>query len=348
MGGCMTAYIDHKYVGLLSPRLAKFVRKDNNLYNFRCPICGDSTSNKSKARGYIYDRKNALYFRCHNCGASQSIGNFIKSMDPSLYSQYAMEKYKEGATGHGRVSKKTPENLFDFSAPKFSKKVEANPEISGLCRIDTLPAEHKAVAYLKQRKIPKSKYNRLYYTECYKKWVNSLSDRYENLPEDDERIVIPYWNDKGEIFAAQGRTLDKSNNLRYITVRFDEDTPKVYGLDLWDKSKQTIIVEGPIDSLFLDNCLAMGGADIPLNMFDREKTVFVYDNEPRNKEIVNTIKKTIDAGFSVCFFPEIVKEKDINDMVLAGASSVQLMKIISNNSYQGLAAKAKFISWKKV
>jgi transcription elongation factor Elf1 len=345
----MTGFVDHKYVGLLSPRLEKFQRKDSKLYNFRCPICGDSTSNKSKARGYIYDKKGSLYYRCHNCSASMSLGNFIKQMDASLYQQYALEKYKQGQTGHGKVSEKTPENMFDFSAkPKFSKKITQKSKLADLCRIDNLSTEHKAVRYLSQRQIPESKYNRLFYARDFKKWVRTLSDKYENLPSGEERIVIPYWNEEGELFAAQGRSLDPDNSMRYITVRFDEETTKIYGLDTWDKSKETVVVEGPIDSLFLDNALAMGGADISFDMFDKDKTIFVYDNEPRNKEIIQRIEKTIDSGLRVCFFPEMIAQKDINDMVLAGASSTQLMRIITKNSYQGLAAKAKLISWKKV
>lgn len=344
----MTAFVDHKYVGLVSPRLEKFTRKDQNLYNFRCPICGDSTSNKTKARGYIYERKQALYFRCHNCSASMSLGNFIKSLDGNLYKQYALEKYSAGNTGHGRVSEKTPEQMFSFSAPKFSKKISEKSKFSGLCRIDNLSTEHKAVKYLSQRKIPKSTYSRLFYAKDFKEWVTSQSDNYENLPERDERIVIPYWDSEGHLFAAQGRSLDKNNKLRYITVRFDEETPKVYGLDVWDKSKKTIIVEGPIDSLFLENCLAMGGADVPYELFNKENTTFVFDNEPRNKEIVNRIEKVIDLGFGVCFFPKQITQKDINDMVIAGATTEQLMTIIEKNSYYGLTALLKFKEWKKV
>lgn len=343
-----SVFVDHKYVGLLSPKLDKFARKDRNLYNFRCPICGDSHNNKSKARGYIFEKKGGLFYRCHNCGASMSVGNFIKHVDPSLYNQYALEKYKEGATGHGQASKKTPENMFDFGTPKFSKKISEKSKLALLCRIDTLSTEHKAVRYLSQRKIPESKYNRLFYTQNFKEWVTSLSDKYDNLPNKEERIVIPFWNESGELFAAQGRSLDPQNKMRYITVRFDEEATKIYGLDTWNKSKETIVVEGPIDSLFLDNALAMAGADVPYDMLDRENTIFVYDNEPRNKEIIARMEKTIDAGFKVCFFPDIVEQKDINDMVLAGASSNQLMKIVTKNAYGGLSAKAKIVSWKKV
>jgi hypothetical protein len=345
----MSIYIDHKYVGLLSPRLDRFSRKDKSLYNFRCPICGDSHTSKSKARGYVYERKGGLYFRCHNCGASMGIGNFIKQQDPEMYKEYVLEKYKDGSTGHGRVSeKKTPEKMFDFSAPKFSKKTSVPEKIDGLIRIDILPVEHNVVQYLQVRQIPKSKYNRLYYTSNFKEWVTSLSPKYENLPDDEERLVIPYYDQNGNLFAAQGRSLDAKNKLRYITVRFDEETPKVYGLSTWDKTQKTIIVEGPIDSLFLKNCVAMGGADIPYEMFDKSNTVFVFDNEPRNKEIVDRIDKVIERGFEVCFFPDAVEQKDINDMIIAGASSEQLMKIIEKNTYSGLSATAKLTNWKKV
>lgn len=344
----MSVYIDHKYVGLLSPSLDKFARKSDKLYNCRCPICGDSKSNRSKARGYIYDRKNALYYRCHNCGASLSLGNFIKQVQPSLYSQYTLEKYKDGATGHGRVSSKAPEDMFDFSAPKFSKKISDTAALEGLCRIDTLPAEHQAVAYLTKRKIPQSKLKRLFYTEDFQKWSASLSEKYFTLPENEARIVIPYWDEEGRLFAAQGRSLDNKNSLRYITVRFDEETPKVYGLDTWDKTKHTIVVEGPIDSLFLENSVAMGGADIPFELFDKSNTVFVFDNERRNKEIVDRLEKTIDRGFKVCIFPEVIAQKDINDMILAGATSAQLMKIIEKNTYEGLSAKVTLSNWKRI
>ena len=83
--------VDSKYIGLVSSRLQKFKRVKDNLYNFRCPICGDSQKNKNKTRGYIYQVKNNTNFKCHNCGASMSFNNFVKTIDPTLHKQYTLE-----------------------------------------------------------------------------------------------------------------------------------------------------------------------------------------------------------------------------------------------------------------
>ena len=61
--------VDSKFIGLVSSRLQKFKKIKTDLYNFRCPICGDSQKNKSKTRGYLYSVKEDVNFMCHNCGA---------------------------------------------------------------------------------------------------------------------------------------------------------------------------------------------------------------------------------------------------------------------------------------
>ena len=91
--------IDSKYIGLVSSRLEKFKRVKADLYNFRCPICGDSKKHKNKARGYFYQVKTNTNFKCHNCGASSSLNNFLKQIDTTLHKQYVLEKFKEGHAG---------------------------------------------------------------------------------------------------------------------------------------------------------------------------------------------------------------------------------------------------------
>ena len=97
-------HVDSKYVNLISARLEKFKRVKTDLYNFRCPICGDSKKNKSKTRGYIYSVKSNTNFKCHNCGASMSLNNFIKKVDPAVHKQYSLEKFRDGHTGRIRPS----------------------------------------------------------------------------------------------------------------------------------------------------------------------------------------------------------------------------------------------------
>ena len=114
--------IDSKYVNLVSSRLQKFKRVKTNLYNFRCPICGDSKKHKNKARGYIYSHKADMNFKCHNCGASSSLSNFIKTLDPVLYKQYIFEKFKDRNTGKGSVYE---EPKFDFKSGRDYSEIPA-------------------------------------------------------------------------------------------------------------------------------------------------------------------------------------------------------------------------------
>lgn len=331
------SFIDSKYIGLISPRLQKFKRVKNNLYNFRCPYCGDSQRNKNKARGYIYQLKNDHNFKCHNCGVSRTFTNFLKDIDSVLYDRYVMERYKSGLTGKGSQTK-TPE--FKFEKPVFAKKTFDLPSI------EELNKEHLARKYLEGRKIPEKYFHDLYFCQNFKEWTNAQKYTFENLDNDEPRIIIPLTN-KGEIFGFQGRSLNKNSKVKYITIILNDSHPKIYGLDKADYTKTVFVVEGPIDSMFLDNSIAMVGADIDYNFFNGSQAnfVMVYDNEKRNKQIIQRMEKVIDMKFPIVIWPNDLKEKDINDMILAG---IDVNKIVKENIFMGLEAKTKLISWKRV
>ena len=53
------------------------------------------------------------------------------------------------------------------------------------------------------------------------------------------------------------------------------------------------------DSHFLDNSVAMVESDLDTQLFGWSNYIWVFDNEPRNREIVNRISKTIDRGEQV-------------------------------------------------
>ena len=142
----------------------------------------------------------------------------------------------------------------------------------------------------------------------------------------------------------QGRSIDP-NPVKYITVMLDDDAPKIYGLDNIRTDAPVYVTEGPFDSTFIRNAIAMCGADADVSKWGISNPVWIYDNEPRNREIVNRIAKTIDSGDSVVIFPSSMDEKDINDMVIAGHD---VQKIVECNTYSGLEAKLKFNTWKKV
>ena len=320
--------IDSKYIGLVSSRLQKFKKVKADLYNFRCPICGDSQKHKNKARGYMYPVKADMNFKCHNCGASSTFSNFIKTLDPVLYKQYIFEKFKTRNTGKGSIFEE-PE--FNFKKPVFEKK------------LDLPKASENSIAtkYLEKRKIDPSKF---YFTKEFQKWTNTHKQTFDTIHRDESRVIIPLHDTEKNLIGFQGRSLGP-NSVKYITVMLNEDAPKIYGLDKIDDKKPIYITEGPFDSTFVENSVAMCGSDLDIGSFGWSNHIWVFDNEPRNREIVKRISNTIDKGEQVIIWPTQIVEKDINDMALAGHD---IMSLLESNTYSGLKAKVKFNTWKKV
>ena len=324
--------IDSKYIGLVSSRLQKFKRVKANLYNFRCPICGDSQKHKNKARGYFYQVKVNTNFKCHNCGASLSFNNFLKQIDPTLHKQYTMEKFKEGHSSISGIGNfVVDEPKFEFKKPVFKKKLD-------LPRADEVPIAKK---YLENRKLDPSKF---YFTYKFKEWTNTQKQTFDTIGRDESRIIIPMHDEDKTLIGFQGRSLGP-NSVKYITVMINEDAPKIYGLDQIDNEKPIYIIEGPFDATLVQNGVAMCGSDLDIRSFGWSDYIYVYDNEPRNREIVNRIAKTIDRGDKIVIWPSSVEEKDINDMVLGGQN---IMSVLESNTYSGLQAKVKFNNWKKI
>jgi len=265
---------------------------------------------------------------------SRSFTNFLKDQDVSLYDQYVMERYKSGLTG--KMSN-TPNPVIPSSKPVFAKKDFDLP------RITELNNSHPAKVYLKSRQIPEKRLREFYFCEEFKKWTNQQKHTFDNTDNDEPRIIIPL-KDKNGIFGFQGRTLNPKSKLRYITVMLDDDKPKIYGLDKIDDNETIYVTEGPFDSTFIRNSIAMCGSDVNLSS-DNHRYVFVFDNEPRNKQIVDRIEKTIQKGHQVVIWKNDILEKDLNDMVLAG---LDVQDVVECNTYHGLEAKVKFIGWKRV
>ena len=319
--------VDSKYIGLVSPRLQKFKKVKNNLFNFRCPICGDSKKNKSKTRGYFYTIKADVNFRCHNCGASMTFSNFLKEIDTVLHKQYVFERFKDGKSGRGTV---VEEPKFNFQPPEFKQKID----------LPKADSNERAKEYLERRKLNPSDF---YYTSKFKAWTNSHKKTFDDFNYDEPRIIIPLFYKKSWI-GFQGRSLGP-NSVKYITVIFNEHSPKIYGLDNIRRDAPVFVTEGPFDSTFLLNSIAMCGADGDVGKWGVSTPVWVYDNEPRSKEITSRISNTIARGESVVIWPNQIKEKDINDMVLAGHD---VQSIVESNIYNGLEAKLQFTNWKRI
>jgi len=323
--------IDSKYIGLVSSRLQKFKRVKPNLFNFRCPICGDSQKHQNKARGYFYQMQVQTNYKCHNCGASMSFSNFLKKIDPALHKQFVMEKFTEGFAGSkGSTTVEAPK--FDvIKKPVFRKKLD-------LPKATEVPI---AKEYLEKRKLDPSKF---YFAHKFKEWANTQKQTFDTIGRDESRIIIPLHDTEKNLIGFQGRSLGP-NSVKYITVMINEDAPKIYGLDKVDNEKPIYIIEGPFDATLVQNGVAMCGSDLDIRSFGWSDCIYVYDNEPRNREIVNRIDKTINGGYKVVIWPTSIVEKDINDMVLGGHN---IMSVLESNTYSGLQAKVKFNNWKKI
>jgi transcription elongation factor Elf1 len=342
----MSIFIDRSFLLRVSAKLPKFTQKKPDLYNFRCPICGDSHKNKAKARGYVYAKKGNYFFMCHNCGASMSFYNFLDKVDSSILKEYALERYKNGEDGKANYEKPSFDELKE--KPVFKTKTKIN-----LPSIAELPDEHFAKVYVINRKIPEKYHQDLYFTDDFKKFVEvDLKIEKDGLKEDDPRLVIPFYNEEKTLVSFQGRALGESK-LRYITVKLDENNHKVFGLDkviLDDEEKDVYVTEGPIDSMFLENAIATADSNLKSadRVINKTKLVLVFDNEPRNKDICRMMEQAIEEHYKIVIWPEMIEEKDINEMILSGFSSDEIQDIIIKNTFQNLRAKMEFINWKKV
>lgn len=258
---------------------------------------------------------------------------------------YQRELYMEKATTHSSILPVKDPPIEQFSWPRYL----LDSPIKELKKISQLRHDHPAKLYVIKRKIPPKLHSQLFYAPNFNKWVNSFIPK--KMPDIVEpRLVIPFIDKKNNLVGFTGRSFG-NENLRYVTVMINDSSPKIYGLDRVNLTKTTYILEGPIDSMFIENSIAMAGTGIEnagqLAGIDPSRCVMVYDNEPRNKDIVKKMRKLIKKGWSVCIWPESIKEKDVNDMVLAGMQPEAIMNIIKENTCSGLEASLRLETWKK-
>lgn len=346
----MSSWLDHQYIGSISSRLEKFSRKGEYLYNFRCPICGDSQTSQNKARGYLFAQKGGMFFKCHNCQASLTLGSLIKHLDPNLYKQYCLDRYKQGEGGR----KAHKAHNFIFKSVVFESTRQNNALRSLLTPLNKMAKDSEVFDYVNSRKIPKNRYEDLYFVDDiqkFKKFVDGYDDK---IMGNEPRLVLPFFDENNNLVGLSGRGL-RGEKLRYVTIRIKNDSPMIFGFNKVDFKKPIKIVEGPIDSLFLNNCIGVGNANLSScgnELISRgvlkQNITLCPDREPRNKEIVSIIDGFIKENFNVCLFPDNISGKDINEFIINGRSSQELEEIISENTHSGLKLQMEFTKWKKI
>jgi len=343
----MSIPVESKYVRLISSRLRNFKQKNTNLWNFSCPFCGDSQKNKTKARGYVFAKGNNLFYRCHNCGVSTNVANLIKHVDGALHKEFVLEKYKSGETNNAFNAN----TVLNISPPKFDR-VEKSKIFEHAEWLDKLPSEHFCIEYATKRQFLSIMRNKLLFTQHYKQFCDALVPNHGKQIVDDARLVIPFYNEYNELIAVSGRALETNDKtLRYVTIRtIESDKKLIYGMDRVDLNQPVKIVEGPIDSLFLSNCIASGDANLALvaDEISAAEKVLIFDNEPRNKEIVKMMQNAIKLHHNVVIWPSSIQGKDINEIILSGKPVDEIEKIISSNTFRDIEAQLKFNMWKKI
>lgn len=338
-------YQESTFVTRISPYVLNFKQKKPYLWGLSCPICGDISKGRQKIRGYIYrpGTSDHLNYKCHHCGASMSFGTFLKTKFPDLYKEFVYSRYEMTSKAHV-PHKNFPDMVKTEAYPLTDSCIDKLKPCAGLA--DT----HPIAKYLNKRMIPREKWNDIYYTLEFMNYTNSVvPGKFKKIENDHPRLVLPYFTEHGKMFAFVARAFGKEEP-KYYTIKIDEDKERIYGLNKVDYSKKIYAVEGPIDSLLIPNAIAVSGSsfDTPTMQALKSVVTIVGDNEPRSREIVKILKKNIDLGYNVCMLPHTVKEKDINELILSGMSSNEIVELIDANTYQGVKAKLKFVEWKLV
>lgn len=332
----MSLFVDSTYIGMMGPKLSLFRRQKQNLYNFRCPICGDSASNQYKSRGYFYlnDSGDGFNYICHNCGASQSLYTFIKLLFPEYLKAYSFEKFMQNGSRSSFVEEAIP-----------FKKLEAADDL--VLPVDMLSDDHPAVSYLlNERRLPRRLLEKFFYVDEYVSWLKQTTKNDDIKISEHPRILIPYVDDNDNIYRYIARSIDPKITPKYLYTDVDVGS-SFYNWYNVDRSRRVHVFEGAIDSMLIDNSIAIGNAKYSRgDLSSLSDYVIVPDNEPRNFFVVKSIEKAIDAGHPVCIWPEYYG-KDINAAIISGYSPEFIQDVIDQNVYSGIRAKLKLDRWRK-
>lgn len=283
-----------------------------------------------------------MYY-CHNCNCSRSFDKFLQEQDFQLFSEYKLEKLKDNSNPEVQEHISTSTDFKTVSFPGYKKR---GSPLRRLKKVSQLDWNHPVKQYISDRCIPNVYHHKLFYCPKFYQWTNELvPGKFKEVERDEPRIVIPFLDKRGNFYGYQGRAL-RASQLRYLTIMLDETRPKIFGLDDVDVSKKTYVTEGPFDSMFVDNCIAMCGSDVQLPT-EPSKTIMIYDNEPRNKQILDKMQKSLDLGRSVVVWPSKIDQKDINDMIMTGMSKADLSLILSENTFSGLSGKMALSAWSR-
>ena len=328
--------IDENSIRRIQGNLEGF-HKANGHYNFRCPYCGDSAKSKLKKRGWLFDYKGRVFYKCFNCDKSTSYATFLQDWFPEEYTRYISDR-----------AFLDPNKLQKIQQQSIIKCKITRDEFITLSGVFPTTEPNTAATYLDRRKV--SNRDNFFYTPNYGQLLKLLKlDTYiHEYNCNEERLLIPHFNRNGYLAFLQMRVLNNSK-IRYRTYKVIEDEYKLWNLDKVNLNKRVYVTEGALDASFLQNCVAMSGSDAQLEKSIlgtvKDNIRLVFDNEPSSPIIAEKYLRAIRAGYHVFHWPNI-KYKDINDCILADYNIVE--KIYDDSNYFcGLLGEFDFLNWRR-
>lgn len=327
----MTLWIDIKYADLLSSRLEKFSVKTRDPYyvNFRCPYCGDSQKNPNKKRGWIYSGHGKLFFRCFNCEKRTTFQSFLKDVSSQLFDDYKLERYRneEG---------EAPEPVTEEPKKSVREGIE-----SIFTRMDGMMVDPRAVEYCRSRRIPLE--GLLFIDDMRKvtRYLPGLKFR------DEPRVVFPFYKE-GKMVGFNAREYLGGNGIRYISVRLEGSELPPFNVDRVTDGT-VYVFEGPIDSLMVRNGIAVANADLRKSSryLDKDRLILVWDNQPRNQDVVKMMTRACSEGYRVFVWPSWISEKDVNEYVVKNPGT-DVEHLINSHAYRNLSLMNEISRWKKI
>lgn len=332
--------LEEQYILAISPFVKNFKKTGTSTYHFSCLECDDYKWSPTTPRANVFMYKGRWVYHCYRCGANHSFPNFLKEHFPEQYESFVFDNF-----GSRRKKKSEDLNALLKDLPEEKPTFKTSGVLNPLLKLKK-DMTHPAVEYLKNRGLG-DYIDMFYYTDNFKKYVNehAIPEKFENDSYPDPRIVLPFFDKYKKLIGMQGRTIDKNNKVRYITVKLaSEDTPLIFGMDNIDETKPVYVLEGPLDSLFIPNAVAWAGGSLH-TVKGVPNPVLVWDNEPRAKQIIKQMEKAIKMGHKIMIWDKKNHYKDVNEMIMAG------LKIdgayFDKRTYQGLEAQLEIRWWRK-
>ena len=286
-----------RYIVLAAERLGNCVISGYKI-NLRCNICGDGKS-KRKKRGYlVYDKKrNVIYYKCFNEGDCECAGEgnawsgkkWLRHTAPDIYKAFRSEAL---------VSNKTFEiNLTEVSETSAREEEEKN--INAFLPIDRCSPEYFSAVkdFCLKRMIPR---------KYIKTFLVAESGKYNG------RLIIPFKDTSGNNYF-QARTLF-NQTPKYLNFTGNRNHA-IFGINEVKSDKPVIVLEGPIDSMFVENSVATLGCSYSesvqeiLNNFN---SIYLFDND---KAGYSASKRMLEKGRPVFLWKRYLQDNGINENV---------------------------------